>query len=298
LLFVVVFGVVLVIWMGLNALLAWYPAHPIKLYPANMKLTTTPSEYGLEYENVIIGSGLSGWFVQAAAARATVVLVHGWTSCREERWVPFLDIARHLHEHQINVLLYDARYVNGAKPYSGGKHESEDLIGIADWCAERTCLPVIAWGFSAGGHATLLALSENDTKISCAITDSAFVDASESFKSMYRYLYHIPRPALVLLPIFFKVFTGCFPRRLQRPIKKPLFVIHGDADSSIDVMNGRSLKSVPTVQYWEVNDVGHEEAFVKHPAEYMRRCITFINGCLGSSTLHGVSKSPPFVEES
>ncbi|KPV43275.1 alpha/beta hydrolase [Alicyclobacillus ferrooxydans] len=280
--FVVIFGVVLAVWVVLNAVLAWYPAHPKKLHPDNMTLTTTPSAYGLEYEDVVVGSGLFGWFIPANTAHATVILVHGWTSCREERWVPFLEIARDLHNHQMNVVLYDARYVNGTKTYSGGQRESEDLIDVADWSVKRTGVPVIVWGFSAGGHATLLALSKNDENIRCAITDSAFVNASQSFKSMYRHLYRIPSPILLFLPLFFKMFTGCLPGRLKRPIKKPLFVIHGDVDSSIHVMNGRSLKNIPTVQYWEVTGVGHEEAFVKRTAEYMGRCISFIDEILGT----------------
>lgn len=271
------------IWLGLNALLAWYPAHPRRLYPENMTLTTTPLKYGLQYEDVLVGNGLSGWFIPANAARATVILVHGWTSCREERWVPFLELASHLHKHQLNVLLYDARYVNGTTTYSGGQRESVDLINVVDWSAKRTGVPVIVWGFSAGGHATLLALSKNDTNIRCAITDSAFVNASETFKSMYRNLYHIPRSLLALLPLFFKLYTGYFPGRLQQPhINKPLFVIHGDADSSVHVVNGRSLRAIPTTQYWEINGVEHEEAFVKHPDEYTERCIGFIDGILGA----------------
>ncbi|WDL97056.1 alpha/beta hydrolase [Alicyclobacillus sp. ALC3] len=280
--YAIVLIVVLMMWLGLNALLAWYPAHPKKISPTNMTLTTTPLEYGLHYEDVLVGNGLSGWFIPSHTARATVILVHGWMSCREEKWVPFLELARHLHEHQMNVLLYDARYVNENKTYSGGQRESVDLINVADWSAKRTGVPVIVWGFSAGGHAALLALSKDDTNIRCAITDSAFVNASESFKSMYRNLYHIPQPLLALLPLFFKLYTGCFPGRLQPRINKPLFVIHGDADSSIHVMNGRILKAIPTTQYWEINGVEHEEAFVKHSAEYTERCISFIDGILGA----------------
>lgn len=269
-------------WLGLNALLAWYPAHPNRIYPENMTLTTTPLEYGLQYEDVLVGNGLSGWFVPTPTARATVILVHGWMSCREEKWVPFLQLAGYLHEHQLHVLLYDARYVDGTKAYSGGQRESVDLIQVAEWAAKRTGVPVIVWGFSAGGHATLLALSKNDTNIRCAITDSAFVNASESFKSMYRNLYHIPRPLLGLLPLFFKWYTGYFPGRLQPHINKPLFVIQGDADSSVPVMNGRSLKAIPTTEYWEINGMGHEEAFVKLPDEYVARCIGFIDRILGA----------------
>ena len=59
------------------------------------------------------------------------------------------------------------------------------------------------------------------------------------------------------------------------------FVIHGDSDTSIPIMNGRSLKQFPEVKCWEVSGVGHEEAFVRHPEEYISRCIGFIDRTLG-----------------
>ena len=272
--------IILIIWVALNAMLAWYPAHPKKIYPDHMTLTTTPSEYGLKYEDVMVVNGLLGWFIPTDTACATVILVHGWASCREEKWVPFLELARHLHNQQMNVLLYDARYVNSSKTYSGGERESKDLIDVVNWAVERTEVPVVVWGFSAGGHATLLALSNHDNQISCAITDSAFVNANESFKSMYRRSYHIPPFTLLLMPLFFKLFTGYFPSRLQHGIKKPLFVIHGDSDTSISIMNGRSLKQFLEVMYWEVSGVGHEEAFIRYPEEYISRCIGFIDRTL------------------
>lgn len=277
-------GVILVAWVVLNALLAWYPAHPQRLYRDNMKLTMTPSEYGLEYEDVTLGNGLSGWFIPADAAHATVIFVHGWASCREERWIPFLELAQPLQNHQMNVVLYDARYVNSSAAYSGGVRESIDLLEVVHWAAIRTKVPVVIWGFSAGGHAALLALANHDTDVCCALTDSAFVDANEMFKGMYHQMYNIPRFALALLPLFWKVFTGFFPGRIDRPITTPLLVIHGDADSSISVENGRILERFSNVRYWEATGVGHEEAFRNSPSEYLERCINFIQSYIEKRT--------------
>lgn len=245
-----------------------------------MSLTTTPSDFELPYEDVEFGHGLHGWFIPAPSSHATVIFVHGWAGCREERWVAFLALARRVNEQGMNALLLDLGYVGGGRPYTGGCLESEDIRQSVKWVRRTIPGPVILWGFSAGGHATLLALSEHESLVDGAITDSAFVDAYDAFYTMYQRILHLPRFSMALVPLFFRIFTGHYPQRLTNPIGTPVLVIHGNADQSISVEHGRTLAVFSNIDYWEVQGAAHEAAFQTHRDEYLNRCFHFIEGRL------------------
>ena len=268
---------IFVVWILLNAVLAWQTTHPYDHYSNGMNLTTTPAEFGLFFEEIKWDRGLRGWLIPTSSERETVIFVHGWAGCREERWVPFLELARHSYRRGMNCVLFDLGYVNGSRPYSGGELESQDLLKMVEWVRLFHKGPVIVWGFSAGGHATLLALRNSQHHIDCAITDSAFMDATDMFSTMYRHLLHLPKPVFSLISFWFQAFTGHRPKRVTSVNDTPVFVIQGDADEAVSVQNGRRLSTLANTEYWEVSGVNHEGAFKRQPDEYIRRCFDFID---------------------
>ncbi|QQE77085.1 alpha/beta hydrolase [Alicyclobacillus sp. SO9] len=284
---IVVVAVVLILlaWIAGNAVLGWYPTRPARHYPSRAAMTTTPAEYGLPFEDVKIAGRLSGWLIPTNRARPTVIFVHGWAGSREEPWVPFLGLAKEVYQRKMNTVLFDLGYVSGSRPYTGGSAESNDVLTVVDWVRSWGDGPIIVWGFSAGGHATLSALGETGNRIDCAITDSAFVSAFDSFATMYQQMLHLPKLFFVLVPAFFWLFTGYFPKRIRSVANRPLLVIHGSEDSSIPVANGRWLSQWTQTEYWEVSGTDHEGAFQSHPEEYIERCFRFIDRCIPASSV-------------
>ena len=135
----------------------------------------TPATFDLPFEDVSFrakdGVGLSGWWVPAAEAKGTVVLVHGLNRSRIEmvRKTPFL------HRLGWNALLFDLRRHGkcGGTLRSLGFHERDDGLGAADFADHHGPDPVVAWGVSFGAAASVLAAAE-EPRIAAVVCDSSY----------------------------------------------------------------------------------------------------------------------------
>jgi pimeloyl-ACP methyl ester carboxylesterase len=135
----------------------------------------TPASSGLAFEDVSFsardGVPLSGWWVPADGAKGTVVLVHGLNRSRIEmvRKVPFV------HSQGWNALLFDLRRhgKSGGTVRSLGYHEREDVLGAFDLAEKRGSSPVVVWGISFGGAASVFAAAE-EPRIAAVICDSSY----------------------------------------------------------------------------------------------------------------------------
>jgi uncharacterized protein len=135
----------------------------------------TPATYGLAFEDVDFtssdGIALSGWWVPAAGARGSAVLVHGANRSRAEMIgkVPFL------HDLGLNVLLFDERHHgrSGGELSTFGYQERLDVRAAVAEVRRRAPGPVIAWGISLGAVAVLLDAAD-DPGISAVISDAAY----------------------------------------------------------------------------------------------------------------------------
>jgi pimeloyl-ACP methyl ester carboxylesterase len=135
----------------------------------------TPASFELAYEDVSFaaadGVALSGWWVPAASAKGSVVLVHGLNRSRLEmvRKVPFLNRAGW------NALLFDLRHHgrSGGATSSFGYFERQDVRAAVGMARERTPGPVVVWGVSLGGASSVLAAAE-DAGIAGVVCDSSY----------------------------------------------------------------------------------------------------------------------------
>lgn len=138
----------------------------------------TPASFDLAFEEVAFASGdgtpLSGWWVPAADARGTVVLVHGLNRSRIEmvKKTPFLN------RKGWNALLFDLRRhgKSGGTVSSFGYFEKQDVHAAADWARQRTIGspgPVVLWGVSLGGASAALAAAE-DPGVAALVCDSSY----------------------------------------------------------------------------------------------------------------------------
>jgi pimeloyl-ACP methyl ester carboxylesterase len=135
----------------------------------------TPASFQLPFEDVTFqapdGVTLKGWWVPAAPARGTVVLVHGLNRSRIEmvKKVPFL------HAAGWNALLFDLRHhgESGGEVSSFGLLEKQDVHAATTFARSRTPGPVVLWGVSLGAATATLAAAE-DPGVAGLVCDSTY----------------------------------------------------------------------------------------------------------------------------
>jgi uncharacterized protein len=161
----------------------------------------TPLSFSLPFEDIAFNSTdgvpLKGWFVPAAQAKGTVVLVHGLNRSRIEnvKKVPFLN------KLGWNALLFDLRRHgdSGGDKRSLGYHERNDVHAAIQWARTRGPGPVAVWGISSGAAAATLAASE-DPNVAALVCDSSFRSLRDTvrhhlqlFRGFRWYLRLVPR---------------------------------------------------------------------------------------------------------
>lgn len=135
----------------------------------------TPASFSLPFEDVEFrsrdGVPLKGWWVPAAHPRGTLVLVHGLNRSRIEmvKKTPFVSA------QGWNALLFDLRRhgESGGEKRSLGWNERLDVLGAVDFARKKSPGPVVLWGISFGGAASVLAAAE-EPGVSGVICDSSY----------------------------------------------------------------------------------------------------------------------------
>lgn len=175
----------------------------------------TPASLELAFEEAAFpsrdGVALQGWWVPAASARGTVVLVHGLNRSRIEmiRKLPFL------HKAGWNALLFDLRRhgASAGTVRSLGWGERLDVLGAVDYARKRAPLPVVTWGISFGGAAVVLAAAE-DPQIAGIVCDSSYRslwDTARHHLELFRRMASRPSSSPTRPPILIRMVRGLLP---------------------------------------------------------------------------------------
>jgi pimeloyl-ACP methyl ester carboxylesterase len=151
----------------------------------------TPSSFSLPFEDVAFdapdGVRLQGWWVPAAEARGTVVLVHGLNRSRIEmvRKVPFL------HAQGWNALLFDLRHhgESGGDVRSLGWLERTDVRAASDFARSKAPGAVVLWGVSLGAAAATLAAAD-DPAVAGLVCDSSYRSLPDTVRHHVQLLRH------------------------------------------------------------------------------------------------------------
>lgn len=150
-------------------------------FPDRENAGLTPASFQLAYEDVSFhapdGARLVGWWVPAAEARGSVVLLHGLNRSRLEmvRKVPFL------HAQGWNTLLFDMRHhgASGGDRSTFGWLEKHDALAAAAFARGRDPGPVVLWGVSLGAATATLAAAD-DPAIAGVVCDSSFLSLRDT----------------------------------------------------------------------------------------------------------------------
>lgn len=160
-------------------------------FPDRENAGLTPKSFELPYDDLSFpsadGTGLQGWWVPAAAAKGTVVMVHGLNRSRIEmvRRVPFV------HESGWNALLFDLRHhgASGGSRTTFGAKEREDVEAAARLARERSPGPVVLWGVSLGAASVVLAAAD-DSSVAGVICDSSYRSLSDTVRHHLQLFRH------------------------------------------------------------------------------------------------------------
>ena len=156
-------------------------------FPDKENANLTPASFELPYEDVAFraadGTELKAWWVPAASARGTVVMVHGLNRSRVEmvKRVPFV------HSTGWNALLMDLRHhgASGGEATTFGVKEKDDVEAAARFARERAPGPLVLWGVSLGGASVVLAAAD-DPEVKGVICDSSFRSLDDTVRHHLR----------------------------------------------------------------------------------------------------------------
>ena len=276
--FLLPIGLLLVLGLGLSFYLTK------RFY---LGITHTPTEYGLEYEDVTFESGdglaLHGVWIPAPGSDRAVVILHGHGGSMD--W----DIQRSpaFHAAGFNVLLFDFRAHGRSEGRLAtfGYLERRDVLGAVAFLKERGVKRIGLLGFSYGGMASMLA-APVCPEVNAVVTDGG--------------------PARVRTAIIGRCFEVGLPRWLARPLAwlavaatslrldvnlfryepirwvgkiapRPILFIHGELDQYLPDFDELYAAAGEPKEAWRLPGVGHTKASEVYPEEFRRRVIGFFD---------------------
>lgn len=216
-------------------------------------------------------------------ADKTAVMIHGYNA---DPYVNLVSPARWLYDQGFNLLViyHRAHGCSGGSRSSMGLREKDDILTWIDYLQKRDASQkILLYGMSMGG-ATLAYLSDelDDASVPCMIIDCGFICAENQLKSDARRMHFPP----LLIPLICAVCR--FDQHIDirerttehlKNAKKPILFIHGDADLTVPLSEGRknyeacSSQKAMTV----VKNAAHTVAFQTDEKLVSKALKDFIN---------------------
>ena len=214
--------------------LALYLLQGKMVFLANMPgraLTATPSDFGLEFEDVSIttrdGEKLHGWYVPAIRGRGVVLFFHGNAGNISHR----LDSIEIFHQLGLDTLIIDYRGYgqSSGKPTEQGTYLDAEaawnyLVDERGVAANR----IIIFGRSLGG--AIGAWLGTQQTAAAVIIESSFTSGVDMARRLYPFL-----PARLITRLHYP--AAEYASRLQCPV----LVVHSRDDEIIPFEMGQSI---------------------------------------------------------
>ncbi len=194
----------------------------------------------LPYTNVFVqsnGKKLSGWFLRKTHPKGTVLIFHGYLSCKSH----FLNQAHQFYQLGYQVLLLDleAHGDSEGSQTSFGYKESDNVKAAVEMVKKLDFHEgkIILFGSSLGAVAVMKALAEG-TEADAAILESPFGSFRTTVQKRFENMGFPSFPATDLL-----IFHGSLqeniwfyahePMEYARKIKIPTLLLYGFKDSEV-----------------------------------------------------------------
>ena len=244
-----------------------YLAQPGMIFFPYAALEATPTDWGLDYEDVRFrttdGLDLHGWFVPHAGSRRVLLFFHGNAgniSHRGESVAVF-------HRLGLNVFIVDYRGYGASegKPSESGLYRD----ARAAWrhlTEARGFAPsdIVIFGRSLGG--TVAARLASEERPGALVLESSFSSAKDAAHEIFPLLSR-------LVVLRFELDAARYVRRAQCPV----LVLHSPDDEIIPYRLGRKLfEAAPTPKHFVDLRGGHNEGFLLSQPGYERTLGEFL----------------------
>lgn len=258
--------------------------------PPDRRLTSTPADFGLDYEEVSFraadGTPLKGWYLGGGNRGVSISCAHGLFRSRRE----VLDRGQFLRAAGYNVLLFDSRRhgESGGERVTLGYKERLDVEAAFRALKERAPGDeVAAFGVSMGAAASLLAASESkDAR--AVVADSSFISIDHTIAHHLKLFFGLPRFPLGDELLFFISWRGGFrasdfdiEKAVRAMGERPLLFIAGSKDERMPVETQRRLfeaSKSPRSKFLVIEGAGHGAGYRTDPETYKEGVLGFLAG--------------------
>ena len=238
------------------------------------------------------GLRLAGTWLAADNPKGTIILAHGYRSCK---LIEFSMVLEFYHNYGLNILLPDQRShgKSEGKIITFGVKESEDITRWIAWHNENHGqLPVILSGLSMGAS-TVLFLADADLpkNVKGIIADCGFTSPWEIISCVFKNITHLPPvPSLWVAEGFARIFGGFSlrqkdTRKILTHSRLPILMVHGVDDGFVPCEMTRQGYDacVGDKQVLLVKGADHGLSFLVDGDRYKKTVLAFLDKNLGGT---------------
>jgi alpha-beta hydrolase superfamily lysophospholipase len=246
----------------------------------------TPLDRGMPFETWTIpvepSVSLEAWSVRAAEPRGVVVLFHGYA----DRKSSILAEARAFLDQGWSPVLVDLRGSGGSsgEVTSIGYHEAKDVEASVRFVRARVGeAPLVVWGVSMGGAASLRAVGELGVPVDGLIVEAPFATLRSAVVNRFNSM-GVPAWGLADLLVFWGGRQHSFdgfahnPVDYARGVRAPTLLLLGNRDERVLMPEGRAIfEALPAPKQFEVFDgLGHQSLLRGNPDQWIRLVSAFL----------------------
>lgn len=256
-------------------------------------LPASPSDLGMAFDAFSFTasdhySSLSAWFIPAVNPRATIIYLHGVGDNK----IGGLLLAKVLHDHQYNVLLYDSRaHGESSGPYcTYGFHEKYDVEKAIDALnvfhdQKKYVIGKIGLFGTSMGAAIGLQAAAIDFRIDALIAEASFATLRRITVDYQKRLLRLPWHFLRNIAMKKSEKIAQFKHRMVSPIDAvkqihvPVLFIHGTNDTFIKYQYSEALfaQANEPKELWLIDGAHHSDIHEIGKKEYEERVVWFFD---------------------
>lgn len=287
------FGVGLVLFFACALIFfySWRTAHVLTHKPRTA-LNHTPADFGAtDWRNVEFTTDddltLKGWFIPPAPATdgATILFIHGHGGTR----LDYQNIAPLFLREGYGLLMFDLRASGESEGevVTLGCREVLDVEAAFNFLLHQPEVDperIALYGHSMGGATAIQAMYELP-RARVLIASAAYTSVYNSVGDGIERLTPLPAlPIANLIVAMMHIEADCNmfdvrPVETIVEIDRPLLIIQGTADTTIELHNGYELFAATgePKEIYIVEGAGHADIYETDPAEYERRVLGFLD---------------------
>ena len=231
------------------------------------------------------GLKLSGTWLEAENPKGTIILAHGYRSCKLVEFSMVLDFYR---SYGLNLLLPDQRAhgKSEGRIITFGVKECRDMRRWIEWVNHKTKLPIILSGLSMGASTMLfLADEELPDNVKGIIADCGFTSPWDIISCVFHNVTHLPAaPSLWIAELFARIFGGFSLRQkntkeVLKNSKLPVLMVHGLDDSFVPCEMTKQGFDACTgeKEIFLVEGADHGLSFLKESQRYKEKVLAFLD---------------------